>query len=79
MTLLPRPWNRRAALAVLAAGLLTACGRRAEAVAPHSGKVEVGVVTAAPTDVPIDMLTKNIIAAKVRHASSSSGVFPRPG
>jgi len=53
MILLPRPWNRRAALAVLAAGLLTACGRRAEAVAPHSGKVEVGVVTAAPTDVPL--------------------------
>jgi membrane fusion protein (multidrug efflux system) len=51
--LLPRPWNRRAALAVLAAGLLTACGRRAEAVAPHSGKVEVGVVTATPTDVPL--------------------------
>jgi len=53
MILLPRPWNRRAALAVLAAGLLTACGRRAEAVAPHSGKVEVGVVTATPTDVPL--------------------------
>jgi len=46
-------WNRRATLAVLAAGLLTACGRRAEAVAPHAGKVEVGVVTAVPTDVPL--------------------------
>ena len=53
MILLPRPWNRRAALAVLAADLLTACGRRAEAVAPHSGKVEIGVVTATPTDVPL--------------------------
>ena len=56
MTSLRRPgcrWNRRATLAVLAAGLLTACGRRAEAVAPHSAKVEVGVVTAAPIDVPL--------------------------